>query len=203
MSEAPEFFRVFISIEVTVTIIERLSTLQRSMDESIPRGSVRWTPSEQMHLTLKFLGDVPGTEIPSVESALQPVGRGHASFQLSARGLGAFPNARNPRVLWVGLEGDVENLRQLQSQIEQAVNPWAAQEEHRPFKAHLTLGRVRQEAGRKARLIGESIQTVTAEDFGAWPVTQFRLMRSQLSPKGAIHTCLAEFPLLQTTHSRS
>ncbi len=193
MPEPPEKIRSFIAIPLAPVIVEGLSRFQKQLEKSLPEQAIRWTPSEQMHLTLKFLGNVEGAAVEQLKSALEPLGRDFAPLHLKAEGLGGFPSTRNPRVLWVGLHGDLEPLKTLQQKVEQVTEPWAEKEDRR-FHPHLTLGRVRENFLRKARQIGEVLQTTTAPPFGEWVVRHFYLMRSQLSPKGATHSVVAEYP---------
>ncbi len=193
MEEKPEKLRLFISVSVDPTVIGAITRFQRRLEEAVPPMAVRWVPAEQMHLTLKFLGSVDASALPKLKAALEPLGKGIGAIQMEAEGVGFFPNARNARVIWVGLKGELEALKELQGKVEGASESWAEKEEKRGFKAHLTIGRVREPG--KGRDLGQKLESVAAPDFGSWKVTKFRLMRSQLSPHGATHTVVAAYPL--------
>jgi RNA 2',3'-cyclic 3'-phosphodiesterase len=195
MEDKPEKLRLFISVAVDEAVVGAIARFQRRLEEVVPPMAVRWVPAEQMHLTLKFLGGISSPELPKLTTALEPLGKNFRPIQLQAEGVSFFPNPRNARVIWVGLRGEVERLAQLQDQVEKASAPWAEKEETRGFKAHLTVGRVREPGGRKARELGQKLESVTAPHFGGWTVTEFRLMRSQLSPNGATHSVVADYPL--------
>lgn len=194
MPDAPEKLRCFIAVAVDDEILRKLRAFQDTLAQALPLESIRWTPAEQLHLTLKFLGNVASLRIAELETAFRSVAEGTRPFTLAAQNFGAFSSLRQPRVLWVGLSGDTEPLCELQKRLDEATSPWAEKNENRAFHPHLTLGRIRENAMRHARRIGERLQTVSKPDFGSWLVTDVRLMRSQLSPKGSTYTTLAAVP---------
>ena len=195
MSELPDKVRAFVSINIDRPILKELRTFQQTLEDGVPKDSIRWSSPEQLHLTLKFLGNVAASALTEVQDALAQIIEPRRVLHLSAEGLGGFPNLRNPRVVWVGVKGDVEPLLQLQAQIEKVTAPWSQKEENRAFHPHLTLGRVREKAFRHTRRIGEFLQGVEQPEFGRWRVLEIHLMRSQLSPKGSTYTVLADLPL--------
>ncbi len=183
--------RLFIAILLPDAIKTRLATGQRSLQRRIPGGLVRWTPLDQMHLTLRFLGDVPEESVPAIIEALHRASCAVAPFDLHAAGLGCFPDARRPRVLWVGATGELTELHKLQERIAAESAPWGRREE-RAFHAHLTLGRIKDGAGREALRLGAVWLEEADRDFGGWRVNEVALLRSELSPTGARHSVLAE-----------
>lgn len=195
MLTLPAQIRSFISIAPDPGVAREVSRLQRRLEEVLPRGAVRWIPAEQLHLTLKFLGNIPGSAVEELSSSLRAIGEPYSPLRLRAEGLGCFPGARNPRVIWIGLQGDLTALEQLQEEIERASSRWAEKEEPRRFSPHLTIGRVRENAWREARQIGAVLETAAAPVLGAWSAREVCLMRSQLSPQGVMHTALATLPL--------
>lgn len=195
MSELPEKVRTFVSVNIDPLVLNRLQKFQHTLEAGVPNDSIRWSSPEQLHLTLKFLGNVAASALPELQSALNETIQLHRTLELSAEGLGGFPSLRNPRVIWVGAGRDVEPLLRLQAQVEKATLPWAQKEEDRTFHPHFTLGRVREKALRHTRRIGEFLQEVQPPQFGQWRVTEVHLMRSQLSPRGSTYSLLASFPL--------
>lgn len=195
MEESPDKLRLFISVSVNPMVLGAIERFQRRLEEAVPPMAVKWVPLEQMHLTLKFLGNVSTAELPRLQAVLEPLGKDLKPIQLEADGAGFFPNARTARVIWVGLLGQIEELQTLQKRVEAASAPWTEKIEHKGFTPHLTIGRVREPGGRKGRELGEKLEEVPAPKFGNWTVTEFRLMRSQLSPQGATHTAVAVYPL--------
>ena len=190
-----EKIRTFISVEVGAEVLWVLRKFQRDLEELISKDAIRWVVPEQMHLTLRFLGGIGADTLAPLEAALREICASSPGFRLRAAGLGGFPSLRSPRVIWVGLQGDLPVLQILQTRIEEATRHWGQPPEARDFRPHLTLGRVRETATSQSRRIGETLQTVTVPDFGEWPVNEIRLMRSKLSPKGAQHSVLASIPL--------
>ncbi len=108
--------------------------------------------------------------------------------------MGVFPTEARPRVLWVGLRGELDALRRLHAQIARETAAWGEREE-REFHPHLTLGRVKSVRPAEVRAIAPALERVNAGDLGSWRVERVDLMRSQLSQTGATHTCLAGVPL--------
>ncbi len=190
MPELPEHIRAFISIGLPEEVLRELSRWQQRFEDSMPPDAVRWSAPEQVHLTLRFLGNIPSQVLAELEASLRAVCQGVGPLHLRAEGLGGFPSLRQPRVIWVGLQGDLEPLEQLKTRIEQATGQWGEPVETRKFHPHLTLGRVREAAVRRARQVGEALQAATVGALGEWRAEQVLLMRSQLSPHGATHSVM-------------
>lgn len=194
MTPESESVRAFIALPVPDEIRRRLAEFQRGWQGGLPGSFIRWTPVEQMHLTLRFLGDITPDTVPALEAALHHACEGVASFDLTATGCGCFPDARKPRVLWVGVAGDTDALAQLQWRIADETRAWG-EIEPREFRAHLTLGRVKDPPGSVAREIARRAQSVGCGQLGYWHVSEVQLMQSELSPTGAKHTLLVTVPL--------
>ena len=149
---------------------------------------LRWVRPESVHLTLKFLGDVPVDAIPAIHQTLQQAAQGLAAFSVAVRGLGCFPNATRPRVLWMGLDDPRCELLHLQWHIESTLAALGMSAAERPFRPHLTLARTR------GTWVGEGFNALLNEYknhlFGCLDVSQIHLMRSDLHEKGAVHTRL-------------
>ena len=186
--------RAFIALHPPPELEAERARLQREMEEVLPKNSVRWTPPEQIHLTLRFLGDIADEAAGDLENALQRACLGVAPFELRVRGAGCFPNARQPRIVWVGLEGGVESLQKLHGQIARETAAWG-ERDGRPFHPHLTMGRVKDPRSRDAAALGKILGDLPCPVLGAWRVEQVDLMQSRLSPQGAHHTRLAQIRL--------
>jgi len=159
---------------------------------------VGWVTRDNVHLTLKFLGGVESPRLAAIESALSTAATGHGAFELTVRGLGAFPTPMRPRVLWAGVAGGVAELTALAARIDDALHALGVPRETRPFAAHVTLGRVREP--RANPRLAEALDA--SETFGRQPVTRVSLMRSDLSPRGARYTELAGLSLSDTAPKR-
>lgn len=185
-----EQIRTFIAIELPDNIRAALDRLQSSL-KSERQLFVRWAHPEGIHLTLKFLGNIGAERVPKIAEAMAGACLGIPAFRLELNGLGVFPNLRSPRVVWVGLIGEVEKLLQLQARVEQAFNPLGFPAEDRSFTPHLTLGRLREGTLREERLrFGELVASTPAETMPSFDVDAVSLMRSQLAPSGAVYSRL-------------
>lgn len=162
-------------------VVRRIVICQRELADEAG-DAVRWTPEDQIHLTLKFLGHVTVAEIEALKGGLVEIPQ---RLQLRAQGMGGFPSRRNPRVIWVGLTGDLDRLIALQA----AIDKLCARKEEREFHPHLTIGRVREH-----QRLNANLDRWHDHDFGQWEAHELLLMQSQLSPKGATHSVLARFP---------
>ena len=143
-SQSATTIRTFVAIELSDEIKRVLSELMESLREKDIR-EVRLVRPEGVHLTLKFLGDIPVGKVDAVKEALSCV-TSHAPFELDLDGTGVFPNERKPRVLWVGIKGDMAPLNALQSDVENALEGIGFRRERRDFSPHLTIGRIRDTA---------------------------------------------------------
>ena len=191
-----EKIRTFIAIELDESIKDELTSLQERLRAEAPRGSVRWVRSGGIHLTLKFLGDVPADQIGEITRALQKSCQGFAPFSLSCGELGCFPNLKRPRVVWVGIQEETGTLAQLQKAIEENVGPLGYPPEKRKFSPHLTIGRVQKRVGSgDLRRLGEVVGASEIGTLGQMEVRSVNLMRSDLRPSGAVYTRLAEAEL--------
>lgn len=178
--------RLFIAVEASEEVRAALGRVQQQLRrDDLP---VRWVHPETMHLTLHFLGETEEPRVAAVVTAMQEL-RGQAPVVLRLGQLGAFPNTRRPNVLWVGVEGDTSALAQMQQRLATALAPLGFPGDNRPFRAHLTLGRVRREAtpAQQARL-GAALQATTPPAPLTWLATRVVLFRSELLSGGPRYT---------------
>ncbi len=188
---APETYRLFIAITVPETVKGEVDRAQAGLRRALPEKAIRWTPREQFHLTLRFLGNVESQRTGELSQALGDVCSGFAPIRLRAAGIGFFPNARRPRVLWVGLDEPSGELKKLQQAIQSAVQGFTLEEPEKRFVGHVTLGRVKELRRSEADALAKAAFGMEERVFGEWTTTEVEIMRSQLSPKGARHTVLA------------
>ena len=189
-----EKLRAFIAISLPEPVLQGIVTAQETLKRSGLK--IRWVRKEGIHLTLKFLGDIDRDSVEKISEAMERATGSFSPFTLWAEGIGVFPNLRRPRVAWVGLSGDIEILRALQRDLESQLSGLGFPKEKRPFKGHLTLGRV------KGRLDGIKLQGAL-EDLGDFRTESFTaqslvLFQSELRPDGAVYSRLAEVPLGST-----
>jgi len=187
----PEQVRSFIAIELPEEAKKGLARLRKELERDEQRF-VKWVDPGGIHLTLKFLGNIPSRRITEITEAIKEAAGGISPFHLEISGLGAFPSLRQARVFWVGVGGEMDKLARLQQNIDSALAALGFVKEERPFVPHLTLARIREGASPpERRSFGELVGSTTFEDKYPVEVEAVRLMRSQLTPAGAIYTCLS------------
>jgi 2'-5' RNA ligase len=191
-----EKLRIFIAIPLPERLLTRLSDVQYRLQGKVSHRSVRWVKPEGVHLTLKFLGDTPRDEIPTIEEALTVVARNAPSFTLTAEGLGCFPSPSRPRVLWVGVTEPTGRLKVLYQAVEESMTALGYKPERHGFTPHLTLGRVRRGASRDDReLISEAVTGTQVGELTTFEADRLELIQSELKPSGAEYTTLKAFAL--------
>lgn len=187
--------RAFIAVELGDEAASVVRALQRQMADAVPRGAVRWAKPDQLHLTLQFLGNVANDRVEALKGSLAAAMAGTPAFTLRLDRVGAFPSLRAPRVIWVGLTGDVPALAALQSRVAGAIRDFGDHTETRDFHPHLTLGRVNRRDPWEARVLETVIASQPPPPPAAWRVDEVRLFRSALQPSGAVYSVLGRFAL--------
>jgi 2'-5' RNA ligase len=191
----PEQIRSFIAIELSEEAKEGLARLRKKLEREEHRF-VKWVDPGGIHLTLKFLGNIPFKRVAEITKAMKEAAQGISPFHLEISGLGAFPSLRQARVFWVGIGGEMDKLSRLQQNIDSALAVLGFAKEERSFVPHLTLARIREGASPpERRSFGELVDSTAFEDKYHVEVEAISLMRSQLTPAGAIYTCLSEVGL--------
>lgn len=190
-----EQIRSFIAVELPDPVKDSLSSLKDRLRPA-EHPYVKWVETEGIHLTLKFLGNIAQERVPQIIGAIAEASQGVSPFQIQIGGLGAFPSLQRPQVIWVAIIGEVERLITLQRGIDQALVSLGFTPESRPFTPHLTLGRLRERAspGERKR-IGDLMMLTKFEGGPAMEVSEISLMRSRLTPKGAIYSRIASVRL--------
>ena len=189
--------RAFIAIELTAEIQKRLDEISAAFKQQLNGVPVRWVSAGNIHLTLKFLGDVSVATLKLLTDILKTEIGTHRPFEVSVGGAGAFPNNRRPRVIWVGVEAP-SDLAVVQSGVETAMARLGYPREDRPFSPHLTLGRVSRNAtSDDTPALTEFLQSSRVGFLGAACVQEICLFRSDLQPSGAVYTRIFTAPLGQ------
>ena len=186
--------RAFLAITLSSDVLTGIGGLQDRLKRELPSGLVRWVRPEGIHLTLRFLGDTPVEQVDSVAQAAHDASAPHAPFALAVRGTGCFPNPHRPRVIWAGVHEPTGTLARLQRDIERMIQPLGFPPEGRPFRPHLTLGRVRGRDRGAIQTLGETVCGATFPG-GQMHVDAVHLIRSELLPGGAVYTRLSSAPL--------
>jgi 2'-5' RNA ligase len=188
--------RAFIAIKLSEELKCQIGEVQAELKRrAFGRDGLGWVRPEGIHLTLRFLGDIAEEQAETLGSLLRDVAAGMMPFVLEARGIGAFPNLRAPRVIWLGLHGTPEamdSLQRMHARVEDGVVGLGFPREPRAFTAHLTLARVRD------RQSGAALATVLEANqdraVGAFTAASVGLIKSELRPAGAVYTTLVEVP---------
>jgi len=190
-----ESIRAFIAAELPQELKGQLKKFQAGLKQP-NLGSVKWADAESTHLTFKFLGNIEAKSVARIRDVLDEVGRQATPFNLMTGITGCFPNVKNARVYWLGLDGDMEKLRKFQKDIDVAVGRLGFAVDDRPFRAHLTLARLREgDSDTDRSKFLELIQAAEFKPVCAFKVDRIFLMRSRLTPQGAVYSHLAEFML--------
>ncbi len=188
---AVETIRAFVAIELSDEVKQALRNVQDKLRGAPGSREVRWVAPENMHLTLKFLGNVDRARLTRYTAALEQAAAGIPRFNLTAHALGCFPNTRKPNVIWVGLEGDLPTLLRLVQQVEEAFGEAGLEREERAFSPHLTLGRVRREARPVERAeLGATIERFPRTDYGSIVAEKVHFIQSDLRPSGPVYSIL-------------
>jgi 2'-5' RNA ligase len=182
--------RAFIAVNISPEIQRRLGSITKDLQRELKGIGVRWVPVENIHITLKFLGDVSTSNLEVLKDLLQVEASGISPFEITAAELGAFPSNRKARVIWVGIQAPAE-LAALQQRIENQTARLGYAREDRPFSPHLTLGRVSRnvDTGGLQR-IGDVISNYKTGFIGKAGISAVYLYRSDLQPSGAVYTSL-------------
>jgi 2'-5' RNA ligase len=183
-----EVIRAFIAVNLSPDILERIDQVALDLRKRMDAVPVRWVPTENIHLTLKFLGNVSTANLEILKDILGKVVSSHHECDISVGGIGVFPKPHNPRVVWVGMEIPQE-LIALQHNIEIETARLGYSREHRPFSPHLTFGRVSRNASTQdVHIIADILDKYKVGFLGATRVRTVYLYRSDLKPEGAEYT---------------
>ncbi len=189
-----DLIRTFYALSVPPELVDAVRRIQQRARIDLPRG-LRWTAPEQVHLTLAFLGDVPTESVVQLKSILYEIALSVEPFEVSVMGVGGFPRADRPRVVWAGLSGEsVHQIGRLHHDLWSRLESIVPKPEpnDREFHPHITLARV---PGPQPPKIAAWMQRHADYEFGDWPVREIQLIQSVLTPKGPVYETLARSDL--------
>ena len=185
--------RCFVAIDISPDVRAALEHECERLRAVAPRADVRWVRVAGMHLTIKFLGEVPEEMLAGIRNALAAATAATPPIALACAGLGMFPGPSKPRVVWAGITDGLQELGLLAAAVERAVEPFGFAPEQRPFRGHVTLARVRSPRGFGP--LARAIESAADDDFGAWTAAEVVLYRSHLRRTGAVYEALDRVPL--------
>lgn len=194
MNTAQDHVRLFVACEVPEDVKESIGIVIDDL-RAKSGNDVRWIRPDGVHVTLKFLGEVPVKRLPAIKLAIQEAVVGHSPFELEFSNIGTFGGREGLRLMWVGIAGDVLRLEALVRAVNAALKVVGFEPERRPFRPHLTLGRVRDEISTRRRAQIEVDVGKMSVPPSSWRTMQVSLMRSRLTTQGAMYDVLATFPL--------
>ena len=190
-----EIIRAFIAIDLPDSVKSALIQIQDELKQ-YERSPVKWVDPESIHLTLKFLGNIDVEVAPQITESIAIAAENMYTFQLGLGELGVFPGLRAPRVIWVGIAGEIATLSTLQKNIEHYVAPLGFPAEKRSFSQHLTLGRVRENASPdERRHLGEVVSSIKVNLRPFFTADSVSLIRSILTRQGAIYNQISSVKL--------
>jgi 2'-5' RNA ligase len=190
--------RAFIAIEFSKQIQDAIEIQTARLRQTLGSELLRWVLPSNLHLTLKFLGDVASSHLDFLKQMLARSADAHSQFDIQIGGLGAYPTSKRPRILWVGLHAPAE-LTSMQKSIEDGAFRLGYDQEEKPFSPHLTLGRVRPPAGTaELSKVRAALDTIQLGNIATARVDSVCLFKSDLQPGGAVYTKLFSAPLEKT-----
>lgn len=178
--------RTFVACELPREIRSEIGHIQESLKRR--RLRLKWVRPENVHLTLQFLGDVSTGRIEAIAAAIGQAARAFGPLTLSAKGIGVFPGIRRARVIWVGLGGQLPQLRQLQAAVADGLSGSGFAADKRPYRGHLTIARIK--GGIDPRQLAEALTQLSDFETPSFEVAEVILFRSQLRPDGPNYTRL-------------
>jgi RNA 2',3'-cyclic 3'-phosphodiesterase len=187
--------RAFIAIELPKITLDSIEKQTARLRQTLGNDIIRWVPAQNMHLTLKFLGDIATSHVDFLKQLLTREADSHPQFNLQLGGLGSFPTSRRPRLLWIGIHAPAD-LASLQKSIEAGTFRLGYEQEERAFSPHLTIGRTRQSISQsELQKIRAALGTIQLGNIGTVRVDSIHLIKSDLQPSGSIYTKLFSAPL--------
>ncbi len=192
----PDHLRLFLALPIPDEVKTEISKSQSELREKLSAAKIRWSGSQQWHLTLRFLGDVKASRLDLLKEKITSVCSTFPAMPLYAQGIGVFPAKRPPRVIWVGVRDVEGRLEQLQANLQAATNEFTNEAPEERFTAHVTLGRIKAIARAETEFLTCLPPLLSDRQFGEWNAGTVELMRSELGSEGARHTVLAALPLV-------
>lgn len=184
--------RTFVAVLIAQELKAKIASVQEQLKKLAP--DVKWVKPELLHVTLKFLGNVSEDALEQVFAAVDEAAAGHGPFDLSFAGVGAFPNPRKARVVWVGIDQGKDDIKALVETVDKKLAELGYPKEERAFKAHVTIGRVKDN-GKVSEAFVRGIEDIDAGDLGSQRVEAITVMQSDLQREGPVYSPMSESKL--------
>jgi 2'-5' RNA ligase len=189
--------RTFIAVEIPSQVQRKIQEAVEPLRKELGSSLIRWVPTQNIHITLKFLGDVSPASVDHLTQILRTEADACPAFDMQMGGLGSFPSPRRPRVLFIGIQAPAE-LEALYRGIESACARLGYESEKRDFSPHLTIGRVKQDASvTDQQKIRHALEGATIDSLGTARVNSVHLYKSELKPSGSVYTQIYSAPLMR------
>ena len=189
--------RIFIAVELPAKSREKIDTIINYFKTQLPNQSLKWVGAENLHVTVKFIGEIPEVALSKVKTIIDEVLNNQPEFSISIEGLGMFPNSNNPRVIWLGITGG-DPLVSIHRQLNQSLAQIGVKPDPRPLSPHLTIARVRQGIDRSTlSTIGNTLAEFKVDLLGSIMVDHITLFQSIIKPTGPHYKALYHRPLNQ------
>ena len=182
--------RTFIAVDFPQNMLTKINEITTYFKKETPTNALKWVQTDNLHLTLKFIGEIKESKVGQVKETLTNALQGQNAFNIQVGCLGMYPNKNNPRVIWLGIINE-KPLIHIAKNLDQALTTLDIKPERRAFSPHLTIARVRKNTDKAtAMLIGKTLSQFRVEPLGDVTVDQVNLYQSKLTPSGPIYTIL-------------
>ena len=187
--------RTFIAVDFSPQIIRKITEIIDYFKTQTPNNAIKWVAPENLHLTVKFLGEVKENEIDNIKNLINQSLTDEDAFEIGVEGLGMYPNSHKPRVIWLGIKGG-KPLIAIHNKLEKALQEIGIKHEKRDYSPHLTIARVRRGADNETvKTIGKTLSAFKVDSLGSCTINNIVLYKSDLTPQGPIYTPLLSSPL--------
>lgn len=183
--------RAFIACDIPEPLLQKISDVQDRLKKL--DADVSWTRVSGIHLTLKFLGEITEGSVDKIAEVVLEAAKGQSAFEINIKGSGAFPNLKNPRVLWIGVADRSNQLSNIRQELDKGFKPLGFETEEREFTPHLTIGRLKGYSGKE--ILSVAITRLKDIEIGPFAIDRLILYKSELRPDGAVYTKLREIKL--------
>ena len=193
--DKPQFNRLFVALAAPDVVKSEIEKTQSELRQALPDGSVRWTSPEHFHLTIRFLGNVALDRIDALSDTLLRACHDFAPMKVRAERIGFFPERGFPRVIWVSVCDDHQQLVHLHRAIQTSTLEFTSEPAENDFAGHITLGRAKKIRRNEANILTSFAMRMHQRSFGEWTVNSLELLKTDLLPDGAHHTVVTTIPL--------